>query len=231
MSEIANKPTWTRPPALRPASAVGWVNVGQGERIVSALAGGMLVAWGARHGRLLGALSALGGAGLIARGATGHCPAVAALSTAGEAAYVSRATISITRPREAVYRFWREEANVPLFMQGVESIQQLPQRLTAWTVRGPLGRRLKWVSRIVEDKPPGFVAWESIEGADVPNSGWVEFHDAGGGLETVVTVFIAYEPPGGAMGHLLASLLGHAPAQTMRNDLRRLKRLLEAQVT
>lgn len=56
----------------RPTSE--WVNVGPQERTVTALIGGMLVAWGARERHVLDTMAALGGAALLARSATGQPP-------------------------------------------------------------------------------------------------------------------------------------------------------------
>jgi hypothetical protein len=68
-------------------------NVGSKERFISAAGGAALVAWALTHrpfSAASGAL-ALGGAGLLLRGATGHCPIYASLGigTAGKAAGVS----------------------------------------------------------------------------------------------------------------------------------------------
>jgi uncharacterized membrane protein len=41
-------------------------------------------------------------------------------------------------------------------------------------------------------------------------------------------VHLQYEPPGRRAGALLASMLGREPSQTIREDLRRVKQLLEA---
>jgi len=49
------------------------VNVGDMERVASALAGGVLVASGLGRGSLFGFVLGLGGAALIHRGLTGHC--------------------------------------------------------------------------------------------------------------------------------------------------------------
>jgi uncharacterized membrane protein len=43
-----------------------------------------------------------------------------------------------------------------------------------------------------------------------------------------VTVDFQYEPPAGQAGALVAFLFGEAPSHTVREDLRRLKQLLEA---
>lgn len=213
-----------------------WVNVGPQERTVTALIGAMLVAWGARERRLLGSLAALGGTALLARSATGHCPGYAALSPTAEQARIARErgwatavtareSIIIDRPQAEVYRFWRDETNLPRFMRDLESIEKLSERTSRWTVRGPAGRRLHWVSTIVEDRPPEFMSWEAEEGADVRSIGWVEFRDAGDGTRTAVDCFIAYEPPGGKVGHAIASLFGWDPAHAMRRNLQQLKQI------
>ena len=49
-----------------------------------------------------------------------------------------------------------------------------------------------------------------------------------GGRSTQVTVHLQYAPPAGRAGALLAWLFGREPSQTIREDLRRLKQLLEA---
>ena len=51
--------------------------------------------------------------------------------------------------------------------------------------------------------------------------------EPGGG--TRVHVRIAYEPPAGALGRLVAASLGADPARWLRGDLLRLKRQLEAE--
>ena len=48
------------------------------------------------------------------------------------------------------------------------------------------------------------------------------------GRSTQVTVHLQYAPPAGRAGALIASLFGREPSQTIREDLRRFKRLLEA---
>ena len=46
--------------------------------------------------------------------------------------------------------------------------------------------------------------------------------------DTRVTVKLQYDPLGGRLGALVALLFGREPSQTIREDLRRLKQLLEA---
>ena len=65
-----------------------------------------------------------------------------------------------------------------------------------WVVSAPGGKTVEWDAIVTEDEPDRLIAWESAEGADISNSGRVEFRDAGE-RGTVVTATIAYDPPGG----------------------------------
>jgi hypothetical protein len=58
--------------------------------------------------------------------------------------------------------------------------------------------------------------------------GFVEFEPAPGNRGTLVIARIRYHPPAGAMGHAVAKMLGKDPNFLMRQDLRRLKALMEA---
>jgi uncharacterized membrane protein len=44
---------------------------------------------------------------------------------------------------------------------------------------------------------------------------------------TRVTVHLQYNPPGGKLGAAVAKLFGEEPHQTIREDLRRFKQLME----
>jgi uncharacterized membrane protein len=45
---------------------------------------------------------------------------------------------------------------------------------------------------------------------------------------TQITVTLQYDPPAGKLGSVLATLFGREPSQTIREDLRRLKQIIEA---
>lgn len=55
------------------------VNVGEAERLVSVMGGGVLALLGLARGGLTGSAMALGGGALVYRGITGHCEAYHAL--------------------------------------------------------------------------------------------------------------------------------------------------------
>ena len=136
-------------------------------------------------------------------------------------------TVTINRPRQELYEFWREFRNLPLFMENIESVTLLEGGRSHWVVRGPAGSDLEWDSEITEDVPGELIAWRSLEGGNVDHSGRVEFRDSSNGRGTVVTVTIAYDPPAGALGKIFAKVFRREPKIQARQELRRFKQLME----
>ena len=143
-----------------------------------------------------------------------------------EAALVGR-TITINRPREEVYAFWRDFRNLARFMENVESVEVSDNRRSHWVVKAPAGKTVEWDAVITEERDGETIAWASTEDADVPNSGRIDFRDEPGGRGTQVTATIAYDPPAGAIGKLIAKIFQREPAIQARRDLRRFKQLME----
>jgi uncharacterized membrane protein len=135
--------------------------------------------------------------------------------------------ITIDRPRADLYRLWRDFSNLPRFMQHVERVDVLSPERSHWVVRAPGGMKVEWDSILTDDRPNELLAWRSADGADVRNTGRVEFRDAPGGRGTEVRAVLAYEPPGGTIGRALATLLGEEPSLQARDDLRRFKQMVE----
>jgi hypothetical protein len=80
---------------------------------------------------------------------------------------------------------------------------------------------------VTEDRPNEWIAWRSVPGSGIQNSGSVDFVDAPGGRGTEVRVEFVYEAPGGPVGVAAAKLFGEEPEQQVSGDLRRLKQVLE----
>jgi len=139
--------------------------------------------------------------------------------------------ITINRPRDEVYRFWKNLENLAEFMEHVESVRMLTGgRQSHWVARAPGGRRIEWDAEIISDIENELIGWRSLQGSDVPNAGSVTFRDAAGGRGTEVRVELQYDPPGGAVGAFVAKLFGEEPSMQIRNDLKRLKTRLESGV-
>ncbi len=212
-------------------------NVNEYERYASVIGGGALALYGLTRGSLGGiALAALGG-GLIYRGATGHCNIyeAAGINTAQSSAGVSgqsgirvEKSVIINKSPEELYRYWRNFENLPRFMNHLESVKVMGDKRSHWVAKAPAGTTVEWDAEIINEKENELIAWRSLEGADVDNSGSVRFQKAHGGRGTEVKVEIRYTPPGDVLGAAVAKLFGEEPQQQVDEDLRRFKQLMEA---
>lgn len=135
--------------------------------------------------------------------------------------------ITVNRPPEEVYQFWRNFENLPSFMSHLESVQTTGERRSHWKAKAPAGMTVEWEAEIIEDRPNEQIAWRSVEGADVDNSGTVRFQPAPGSRGTEIHVELHYSPPGGRLGAAVAKLFGEAPDQQIGDDLRRFKQVME----
>ena len=135
--------------------------------------------------------------------------------------------VTINKSRAELYAYWRDLRNLPHFMDNVERIDVLDDRRSHWVVKAPAGKTVEWDAVITEEHQDSFIAWASTEGADVSNSGRVDFRDAQGGRGTVVTATILYDPQAGVIGKVIAKLFQREPAIQARRDLRRFKQLME----
>lgn len=136
-------------------------------------------------------------------------------------------TVTINRPRDELYAFWRDFTNLPSFMDNVERIKVLDGRRSHWTVKAPGGTHVEWTAAVTDEREGEYIAWASEEDASVPNSGRIEFRDAQGGRGTIVTATILYDPPAGIIGKVIAKMFQREPAIQARRDLRRFKQLME----
>ena len=194
----------------------------------SALAGGGLLALYALSRRSpLAWMLGLAGAALLARGATNQ-PLLGMLRGRGigmdQTIDFSKA-IHIDAAPEDVYDLWTHYENFPHFMSHVVEVRDLGRGRSHWVVRGPGGSEFEWNAVLTEQTRPHRLAWRSEAGADIPQSGSIEFEPHRGG--TRVTVHMSYTPPAGAVGHGLATLLGSDPKSQMDDDLARMKAFIE----
>jgi uncharacterized membrane protein len=140
-------------------------------------------------------------------------------------AIVGRA-VTINRPRAELFAYFRDFTNLPTFMDNVERIDVLDAKRSHWLVKAPGGKTVEWDSVVTDEVEGEYIAWASEPGADIDNSGRVDFRDAGA-RGTVVTATLLYDPPAGVVGKLIAKLFQREPAIQARRDLRRFKQLME----
>lgn len=225
-------------------------NVSPTERLVSGVAGGALIAYGAKRGDALGVLLSIAGGGLALRGATGHCQVYDAMdiNTADEtqqrrlsagsqkSPFTNSAatgkihvkkSVTVNKSPAEIYQFWRNFENLPQFMAHLESVTITGEKTSFWKAKAPFGQTVEWAAEITSDVENERIGWQSAGDADIPNSGVVEFKSTVN-RGTEVRVVLTYESPGGQIGATVAKLFGEEPSQQVYGDLCRLKSILEA---
>ncbi len=135
-------------------------------------------------------------------------------------------TINIAAPVEKVFEFWNNFQNFPKFMANVREIHVTGERQSHWVVAGPAGVPVEWDAEITERIPNRLIAWKTVPGSTVEHAGVVRFDSNPDGT-TRVDIKMAYNPPAGAIGHVVAALFGADPKSEMDADLNRMKTLIE----
>jgi uncharacterized membrane protein len=211
------------------------VNVGPVERSLSLFTGAALLSYLlARRSKLTIPLGLEVGY-LIYRGATGHCVVYQAMNIDrarqnGHAGIRIQRSITVNKPKEELYRVWRDFSNLPVFMNHLKSVEVDASnggRISHWVAKAPLGTDIEWDSELTEDRENEYLAWRSLPDSTVESEGSVRFVDAPGGRGTEVHVSMFYNPPGGSLGAAFAKLFGEEPGQQVREDLRAFKQTME----
>jgi uncharacterized membrane protein len=221
-------------------------NVGRTERIVSAAAGGALIAFGIKRGGVTGTIMSVLGGAMLFRGATGHCHMydAAGINTMRDVPMGTQRSpynkrilsgqihvkkgITIDRPANVVYEFWKNFENFPKFMQHVEVVTKNADNTWHWKVKAPLGTSVEWDAQVTSDVENEKIGWRSIENSDIPNSGVVEFRGTPTD-STELTVTLIYEAPAGKFCAWAAWALGEEPGLQVSYDLRRFKEIVESE--
>lgn len=211
------------------------VNVGDTERYASIAGGALLALAGLRlrgwSGLALGAISGH----LLYRGITGHCHIFDALGLnsaakqqeTGGARQVIRLeqAITIERPIEEVYGYWRNFENLPSFFPYLKEVQRISDKYTRWIADLGNGLCTEWTAKITNERENELIAWRSLDNSDVDYAGAAYFSPAG--EHTHVRVVMHYTLTGGTVGKAVAAMLGKVPADQLASQLKQLKSLLE----
>ena len=135
-------------------------------------------------------------------------------------------SVTIDRPINELYRFWRNFENLPQFMKHLESVAMREEGISHWVAKGPARTRPEWDARIINEVENKVIGWQSLDGSTISTAGSVNFDEDIHG--TRVTVHLQYNPPGGRAGAAVARIFGEEPSRTIREDLGRFKELMEA---
>ena len=145
---------------------------------------------------------------------------------AGRAAVELQKTFTVQASVDDVFELWVNNASFPRFMAHLSRVEPLGGGRSRWVAKGPLGLPMSWVAAVTELIPDHRIAWESEPGSLVANEGVVQF-TAVDDQHTRIDVRLAYNPPGGVLGHLVGKLFGVDPKHAMDHDLVRFQSLIE----
>ncbi len=213
-------------------------NVGKNERILSVVGGGALAVLALRRKGVPGMVLGAAGAALLERGLTGHCRVYGALgidraegpargAMPDEGGFRGSARTAVNRPARELYDFWRDFTTAPRFRDTVTAVEILDESTSRWTAAGTMGRSFQWTSRLVEDRPGEYIAWESVPPSDLPNRGSVRFVPFGDGTQSEVHYTVEIDPPGGVVGQAILGLFHPKPQAVMEDELRAFRELME----
>lgn len=212
------------------------INVGPRERKASIATGLTMLTYlvSRRPDLKIGLPMGLEAGYMIYRGATGHCVFYQMLeinrADDGPQGIQVQRSITVNKPRNELFRIWRNFENLPRFMKHLQRVdvdESSGGKRSHWVAKAPLGREIEWDSEIIAEQENEHLAWKSLPDSVVESIGSVQFSDAPNGRGTIVNVAMQYRPPAGSLGAAFAKLFGEEPGQQIREDLYHFKQMME----
>jgi len=204
-------------------------DIGDSQRVLSAVGGSLLVYYVTKKHKA-DSLLLLGGAYLLYRAVSGHCPISAAINTTRRRHHPSninvRAQVVVNKPREEVYAFWRSLENWPLFMRHLSNVDELDDLTSAWTMKLPGIGDIRWEANIVREEKDAELSLSSVSGAPIDVTGKVNFSSTPGNA-TRIDVMLSYRAPGGVIGERLSRLLTPGFREKIEADIYNFKHYIE----
>ena len=211
------------PPVSGPATRTVKVNRSRSNQSHSGSKGDFLSKLSSNKNYLLGLAGVVAGGALLFKGVKGKLPFSRSTSKIDLSSKVT-----IDKPREELYSYWRNLENLPNFMSHLEEVEELNSQRSRWSAEIPGGLGdIEWEAEIIQERENSFLSWRSLPGAEIENSGEVRFEDAPGGKGTIVETTISYSPPAGEAGGLAAKLLNPAFEKVVKKDLKQFKKFME----
>ena len=129
-------------------------------------------------------------------------------------------SIEVGVPVSTAYNQWTQFEDFPLFMDGVEHVQQLDDTRLHW-VANVAGRKAEWDAKILEQKPDRQISWISEDGKKT--RGNVTFEERGA-ERTLIHLTMSYQAEGPLE---TAGSAAGLDERRVRSDLERFKELIE----
>jgi len=130
-------------------------------------------------------------------------------------------TIEVDVPVSTAYNQWTQFEDFPLFMEGVEHVEQKDDTRLHWVAKVG-GKTNEWDAKILEQHPDKQVSWISEDGKKT--RGTVTFEPIGDS-RTRITLSMSYQAEG--LTETLGSAVG-LDQRRVRGDLERFKELIES---
>jgi uncharacterized membrane protein len=138
----------------------------------------------------------------------------------GSSVRVIAETIEVGVPVSTAYNQWTQFEDFPLFMEGVDHVQQLDDTRLHW-VASVAGKKAEWNAKIVEQHPDRRISWISEDGKKT--RGTVTFEERGPS-RTLIRLSLSYQTEGPLEAAGSAAGLDE---RRVRGDLERFKELVE----
>jgi uncharacterized membrane protein len=193
-------------------------------RLLTIAGGATLAIWGARQRGIIAFAATAAGGILALRGST-NAPLRRLAGAQGRRAIAIQKTIHVDAPVQRVFEALSQFENFPAFMRNVRRVKMHPDGRSHWVVAGPAGASVEWDAETTACVPNELLAWRTARGATVAHAGSIRFERANSG--TRLTIRMTYNPPAGALGHVVAKLFRADPKTELDEDLMRLKSFLE----
>ena len=146
-------------------------------------------------------------------------PSVGGLT--GSAPRTIDASIEVDVPVSTAYNQWTQFEDFPLFMEGVDHVQQLDDTRLHWAAT-VAGKKAEWDAKILEQHPDRQISWISEDGKKT--RGTVTFEPRGDD-KTLVRLSMSYQAEGPV--EMLGSAAG-LDTRRVQGDLERFKELIES---
>jgi uncharacterized membrane protein len=135
------------------------------------------------------------------------------------------ASVTIHRPVEKVFAFYRDFANLPTFLGDVMAIEPTGPKTSRWTIEGPFGIRARWTIRVTEERANELIRYETATAPGLATRWEIHFSPGSHAGETEVREVM--NAPLGTLGRAALALIGKNPGKEVRANLHRLKQVME----
>ena len=138
---------------------------------------------------------------------------------------MTEAAVTIQRPVEEVFSFYRDFTNLPAFLGDVMAVEPIGPATSRWTVQVPLGIRVKWTVKVTEERKNQLIRFETVTAPGLRTHWEIHFSPGPGAGQTEVREVM--NVPLGMLGRAALALIGKFPAGEVHSNLHRLKQVLE----